>query len=117
MDKKREGWFVTGLLVGGVAAFVASRLLAPSSGAEFRSDLVRRGKELRASAATRAAELGSQGTSKLREVSQRGVSTVCRPHQPRVETTAAAAEATRIEEIGSASTHTTEAGGDEPEKP
>ena len=44
MDKKREGWFVKGLLVGGVAASVVLLLLAPKSGAALRSDLVGRGE-------------------------------------------------------------------------
>ena len=116
MDKKREGWFVKGLLVGVVAASVVSLLLAPKSGAALRSDLVGRGKELKARAGTSAAELSRQGTARLREVSRRGFSTLCKLHQPGVETTAVAGEATRIKGSGSASTHAIGAGGDEAEK-
>ncbi len=116
MDKKREGWFVKGLLVGGVAASVVLLLLAPKSGAALRSDPVGRGKGLKAGAGTSAAELRKQGASRLREASRRGSSAVCRLHQPGVETTAVAGGATGIERSGTASTHTIEAGGDETEK-
>ena len=116
MDKKREGWFVKGLLVGVVAASVVSLLLAPKSGAALRSDLVGRGKELKARAGTSAAELSRQGTLRLREVRRRGVSALCRLHQPGAEATVVAGEATRIEGSGSASTHAIQAGGGEAEK-
>lgn len=67
MGKDRDNRFIKGLLVGGMVASLVTLLLAPRSGAEIRSDLMRRAKGWRSRGAVAAADMRNLGATRLQE--------------------------------------------------
>ena len=71
MDDKNGSGFIIGLFVGGIIGALIGILLAPKSGAETRSDLLRKGEEWRTQADTMAANIRSRGMERASDVGQR----------------------------------------------
>ena len=65
------GGFLIGLLVGGIVGALVGVLLAPKSGAETRSELLKKGDVWRSQADTMAADAWKRGMAHVGEMTQK----------------------------------------------